>query len=82
MSDMKDEYGNMDSSGQTFVALNFVLETGRNVLNEAEVCYTSSVMFSFATFGTHCRLPSLLAPLSIFRHVTVHLEHSMQRKIT
>ena len=33
---MKDEYGNMDSSGETFVAKNFVLESGQ-VLKEAHV---------------------------------------------
>jgi hypothetical protein len=35
-SSMKDEYGNMDSSGETFVAKNFVLESGQ-VLKEAHV---------------------------------------------
>jgi hypothetical protein len=35
-SDMKDEYGTMDSSGETYVAHNFVLESGK-VLKEAHV---------------------------------------------
>lgn len=35
-SDMKDEYGNMDSSGETYVAMNFKLESGQ-VLKEAHV---------------------------------------------
>lgn len=34
---MKDEYGEMDSSGETFMAKNFVLESGET-LKEAHVC--------------------------------------------
>lgn len=36
---MKDDYGDMDCSGQTFIAKNFILESGV-VLCEAQVsCY-------------------------------------------
>jgi hypothetical protein len=35
--DMKDEYGDMDSSGETFIIKNFQLESGE-VLAEAHVC--------------------------------------------
>ena len=35
-NDMKDEYGEMDCSGETFIAKNFVLESGY-VLPEAHV---------------------------------------------
>lgn len=34
---MKDEYGDMDSSGETFIIKNFQLESGE-VLAEAHVC--------------------------------------------
>ena len=37
MNEMKDEYGEMDCSGETFIAKNFVLESGE-VLPEAHVC--------------------------------------------
>ena len=35
-NDMKDEYGEMDCSGETYIAKNFVLESGY-VLPEAHV---------------------------------------------
>ena len=37
-SEMKDEYANMDSSGDTYLTRNFVLESGK-VLSEAQVRY-------------------------------------------
>jgi GTP cyclohydrolase FolE2 len=36
LQDMKDEYGDMDCSGETFIAKNFELESG-HVLSEAHV---------------------------------------------
>lgn len=36
-SGMKDEYGTMDSSGNSFIFKNFQLESGK-ILQEAEVC--------------------------------------------
>ena len=39
LPDMKDEYGDMDCSGETFIAKNFELESG-HVLSEAHVRYS------------------------------------------
>ena len=36
LQDMKDEYGDMDCSGETFITKNFELESG-HVLSEAHV---------------------------------------------
>ena len=47
-NEMKDEYGDMDCSGETFVAKNFVLESGE-VLLEAHV---REEFFVFTTGAT------------------------------
>lgn len=43
-NDMKDEYGEMDCSGETFIAKNFVLESGY-ILPEAHVRLDSTSGF-------------------------------------
>jgi hypothetical protein len=58
-SDMKDEYGDMDSSGETYMTTNFQLESGQ-VLKEAHVRCISEALGAYSSLSmlSFCRVHS------------------------
>jgi hypothetical protein len=59
LPDMKDEYGDMDCSGETFIAKNFELESG-HVLSEAHVRLHLCIFRSHLSSGRKHRKMFLL----------------------